>query len=177
MPCGQSAEECILDHWMPILGGRREPAGYRAPCPMCGSGRGLSIQIERRRPRWNNHCECDRDDVRAKLTAMLPGCVSARYAPRQAAARDLVELALADIPPQSLRLALLELTGMPTGEALAKLGIGPTHKGRVITPLRKLGRLPVSVRNTRSRPLPVSVTPWLTRFGKKSQVKARLTRS
>ena len=74
---------------------------------------------------------------------------------------ELVALALADLPPQSLRLGLLELAGMPTGEALAKLGVGPTHKRRVIEPLRKLDRLPISVTFRRSVQLPISVSRQL----------------
>lgn len=128
-----------------LANGHREPAGWRASCPLCGSGRTISVQLKvvadnKFKVDWWNHCECDRDDVRLKLATMLPGCVSARYAPRHAAAKDIVELALADIPPQSLRLGLLELAGMPTSEALSKLGIGATHRRRVIGPLRKIGR-------------------------------------
>jgi hypothetical protein len=52
---------------------------------------------------------------------------------------DLIALADADIPPQSLRLGLYELAGVPTSEALDRIGVGPTHKRRVVEPLRKLG--------------------------------------
>lgn len=172
MACGLDAEACIIEHWMPTLVGHRERATWRAPCPLCDARRDpLSIWVQGESVRWSRHCKCDKDEVRVKLAEMLPGCVSARYVPRHAAAKDLIELALADIPPQSLRLGLLELAGVPTGEALAKLGIGPTHKNRVLAPLRKLGRLPVAVRNRRSHPLPVSVSrdlPVSVRNGRSS---------
>lgn len=176
MPCGLAAADCITDHWCPVLSGRREPASWRAPCPVCGSARALSVQAKGKYPAWNLFCDCGRPDVRAKLAELLPGCVSARYKPRHAVDRDdLIRLALADIPPQSLRLGMLELAGVATAEALARLGIGPTHKNRVIAPLRRSQRLPVSVSLRRSPPLPVSVTPMLTRFGKSPQVRRYLT--
>jgi hypothetical protein len=161
MRCGLAAADCITDHWCPALGGRKEPAGWRAACPACGAERALSVQVKGRYPAWNLFCQCDRADVRAKLAALLPSCVSVRYSPKRAGRDQLAALALADIPPQSLRLGLLELAGMPTAEALARLGVGPTHKHRVISALRRAQRLPVSVSRRRSAPLPVSVTPGL----------------
>ena len=58
--------------------------------------------------------------------------------------------------PQSLRLGLLELAGMTTTQALDKLGIGRTHRARVIAGRRWL---PILVHRRRSLGVPVSVTP------------------
>lgn len=127
----------ITRDWCPVLQhGHREPAGWRFACPCCGSGRVLSVQAKGRYPRWNNHCPCDRAEVRARLADL--GLVSRRYAPRRPVAdRDeLAALALADLPPQSLKLALLELSGMTTTEALDKLGIRRSNRARVVSALR-----------------------------------------
>ena len=45
---------------------------------------------------------------------------------------EIVALAMTKMPPVSLRLAMLELAGMTTREALDALGVGPTHRHRVI---------------------------------------------
>lgn len=150
-------------HWCAKLdGARREQAGWRADCPVCKSARRLSVQAPGRYPKWNTFCGCDRAEVRTRLAELLPGCVSARYSPRHAIdADELVKLALADIPPQSKCLGMLELAGYSTAKALDALGIGPTHKGRVIAGLRRVRGLPVSVSLRRSQYLPVSVTRGL----------------
>jgi predicted GIY-YIG superfamily endonuclease len=67
--------------------------------------------------------------------------------PREVCADDLIELAMLSMPAQSLRLALLELAGIPTPAALDMLGIGPTHRGRVISqrkPALRFGPLSVA---------------------------------
>lgn len=179
MRCGLDAADCIAEHWCPVLGAHREPASWRAPCPVCGPGPAtqhepLSFWRAGKSISWTNHCGCDRDDVRDKLAAMLPNCMAARR-PVRVKAADVIALALADVPPQSRQLALLELAGLSTSEALAKIGVGPTHKGRVIAPVRRLRRLPVSVTIRGSRHLPVSVTAWVTRFGNNPHVRSPLT--
>jgi len=45
---------------------------------------------------------------------------------------ELYELALQKMPPTTLRLRMLELAGVPTNEALDLMGIGRTHRYRVI---------------------------------------------
>lgn len=67
--------------------------------------------------------------------------------PAEVSAVDLLELAMLGMPPQSLRLAMLELAGIPTPAALDMLGIGPTHRGRVIRarqPALRFGALSVA---------------------------------
>ncbi len=51
----------------------------------------------------------------------------------------LIALALAKMPPTSLRLALLEMAGMSTNEALDMLGTPKSNRYRVITALRRSG--------------------------------------
>jgi hypothetical protein len=158
------AEDCAADHWSPPLNGRRERNGqWRADCPVpgCGASRALEYDAPGKHVRWKSFCGThDKETVRPYLAKLIGQCMPSGRKGRAAIDHDeLTELVLADLPPQSLRLGLLELAGMPTAEALAKLGIGPTHKRRVIDPLRKLGRLPISVTFRRSRLLPVSVSP------------------
>jgi hypothetical protein len=166
MACGlglPDAEDCAADHWSPKLGGRRERNGqWRADCPVpgCAAPRALEYDAPGKHVRWRSFCGLhDKDAVRLHLAALIGPCMPSGRATRPPIDNDeLIALTLAGLPPQSLRLGLLEMAGMPTGEALAKLGVGPTHKRRVIDPLRKLGQLPVSVsprRSRRSAELPV----------------------
>lgn len=134
MPCGWQPEDCIPQHWLPLLDGHTEPETARAPCPLCGSKRALSIRVQGKRVAWKNHCECDKDDVRIKLAELLPGCVSARYTGRHRVdAGDLLKLADSGIPPQSLRLALYELAGLGTQTALDRMGVRRENRARVIS--------------------------------------------
>jgi hypothetical protein len=135
------AEDCAADHWSPALDGRRERGGqWRADCPVpgCKAKRALEYDAPGRHVRWRSFCgEHDKDAVRPYLVKLVGPCMPSG---RRTIEADLVALATADLPPQSLRLGLLEMAGMTTAEALAELGIGPTHKRRVIDPLRRLGR-------------------------------------
>lgn len=109
MACGLLAEDCIITHWMPVLDGHREGAGWRAPCPVCRSGRALSVQVKGRGPAWNLFCSCERAEIRSRLAAMLPGCVSARYSPRHAIDRDEIIALVLDknVTVNALRLGCL----------------------------------------------------------------------
>jgi hypothetical protein len=183
--CGRgepTAEDCAIRCWSDALvklGAHREANGqWRANCPVpdCGAERSLEYDAPGKHVRWRSFCgRHDREAVRPHLAGLIGPCMP-RNRPAPAIGAELIALALADLPPQSLRLALMEMAGMPTGEALAKLGVGPTHKRRVIEPLRRLGRLPVLVSFRRSARLPISVslrTPVnlrITGFGKSGQV-------
>jgi hypothetical protein len=162
------AEECAIAHWSPALAAlnsHRERNGqWRADCPVpgCAAARSLEYDAPGKHVRWRSFCgDHDKEAVRLYLGKLIGPCMPSGA--RRGAVRhdELIELALADLPPQSLRLGLLEMAGMSTGEALKRLGIGPTHKRRVIGPLRRLGKLPVPVSLRRSASLPVSVTPGL----------------
>lgn len=135
MSCGLDPESCICEHWMPILGGRREPSGWRAPCPVCGNGRVLSVQVTGRRAAWKNHCPCDRDDVRLKLAALLPGCVASRYTPRRSVDRgDLIGIITDRTIPDgnALRVALLQALGVPAPQIKKSLGLSKQRWSEVV---------------------------------------------
>ena len=144
MACGlglPDAEDCAADHWSPVLNGRRERNGqWRADCPVpgCSAKRALEYDAPGRHVRWRSFCgDHDKEAVKPHLAKLVGPCMPSG---RRVIDAELVALATADLPPQSLRLGLLEMAGMTTAEALAELGIGPTHKRRVIDPLRRLGR-------------------------------------
>lgn len=143
MACGLGgdAQDCAISHWSPALDGRRERGGqWRAPCPVpgCGALRALEYDAPGGHVRWRSFCGShDKEEVRPHLAKLIGPCMPGG---RPKINPEMVALATADLPPQSLRLGLLEMAGMTTAEALAALGIGPTHKRRVIDPLRKSGR-------------------------------------
>jgi predicted GIY-YIG superfamily endonuclease len=72
--------------------------------------------IKRERPLYNIR---DARSPHRELSAKVTG-------------KSVFDLVMLEMPPTSLRLALLELIGIPTGEALSVLGVGPTHCSRVI---------------------------------------------
>lgn len=165
---GSTAEECAIAHWSPALlalNAHRERNGqWRADCPVpgCRAERSLEYDAPGKHVRWKSFCgDHDKETVRPYLKKLVGACMPSSGRREAIRHDEVIDLALADLPPQSLRLGLLELAGLTTGEALRRLGIGPTHKRRVIEPLRRLGKLPVSVSPRRSLPLPVSVTPEL----------------
>lgn len=149
MPCGfgEDAESCAAKHWSPPLDGRREPSGqWRADCPVpgCKTGRrALQYDAPGKSVRWKSFCgEHDKEAARPHLAKLVGECMPGGGGRAPIRHDELIALTLAGLPPQSLRLGLLELSGMSTSEALAALGIGPTHKRRVIDPLRQLGSYP-----------------------------------
>lgn len=141
MSCGLDAEDCIVSHWMPVLDGRREPAGWRAPCPVCKAPRLLSVSVGGRYPKWNLFCPCDRDEVRARLAELLPECVNGK--PRKVAVDSAGLAAYAldrSIPELALRVLLLEMTGMGTAEACDRLGISRAQRYRTVSQVRQSRR-------------------------------------
>lgn len=140
--CGLDAASCIVEHWCQLPGARKEPVGWRADCPACGEARRLSIQAKGPRPSWNVHCGCDRAEVRAKLAALLPQCISARYAPRRAIGRDdLVTLAEdRSLHELALRVALLEAAGIGVIEACERLGVSRAQRYRIVSQVRQRRR-------------------------------------
>ena len=100
--------------------------------------------------RYCHRCEASQEALTAALSAMLPCFWPAGARPSrqrkqpQIEQGDLSALALADVPPMSLRLYLLELDGMSTTEALDKLGVRRENRARVIK-----GRASFSMQNRR----------------------------
>ena len=147
MACGRgepTAEDCAIACWcdaLEDLGAHREANGqWRADCPVpgCKSERSLEWDAPGKHVRWRTFCKHDREAVRPHLAKLIGPCMPGRG--KRRIDPELVAIATAGLPPQSLRLGLLEMAGLTTDEALATLGIGPTHKRRVIDPLRKSGR-------------------------------------
>jgi hypothetical protein len=133
--CGLLAIDCAITHWAPALGGHREPTGFRAPCPICGAERALEFDVPVKTIRWRSWCaEHDQEALRPALAGLLPGCVAKRAKDRPPVSHDdLVALALdTTMPPMTLRLAILQLAGLGTQEALDKLGVRREHRSRVI---------------------------------------------
>jgi hypothetical protein len=133
--CGLLAVDCAIDHWAPALGGRREPVGWRAPCPICGTERALEWDVPVRTIRWHSFCnEHDQESLRPALAKLLPSCIPPHRKTRPPIDHDdLIALALdTGIPPMTLRLAILRLAGVGTREALDKLGVRRENRSRVI---------------------------------------------
>lgn len=119
MPCvtRETAADCIADHWLPNLDGRAEPAGGRAPCPVCGTLRALLIQTPHGRVVWNAFCDppCDREAISAAIAERV-ACYSYSARGRRQHAPDLDELRglLTDpaIPPAARQVAGLRALGI-----------------------------------------------------------------
>lgn len=144
---GHGPEDCIIEHWCPVLGGRREPTSWRAPCPLCGTKRVIEFDVHGKSIRWNSFCgepEHSKDKLRPTMRGLLGDCLPGKSGPAPIDHHDLIELALDKMPPTSLRLALLELAGMSTPDALDKLGVRREHRSRVIS-----GRAPNLVQRRR----------------------------
>ena len=139
MACGlglPDAEDCAADHWSRALGGRREPSGqWRAECPVpgCGASRSLEYDAPGKHVRWRSFCgRHDKDAVRPHLAKLIGSCMPSGSRNRAIDRDELIELALTDLPPMTMRLEMLRLAGMGTAEALGKLGVRPDNRARVI---------------------------------------------
>jgi hypothetical protein len=140
--CGrgeETAEDCAIEHWCKALkkfNAHREPNGqWRADCPVpgCKSRRAIEFDAPGAHVRWKTFCgHHPKDVVRPYLAKLIGPCMpdGSRRAPIKHA--DLEALALSGLPPASLRLAMLEMAGLGTQEALDKLGVRPDNRARVI---------------------------------------------
>lgn len=155
MACGlglPDAEDCAADHWSPALNGRRERNGqWRADCPVpgCGASRSLEYDAPGKHVRWRSFCGShDKDAIRPHLARLIGSCMPGGSRREPIRHEDLIELALADLPPMTKALRMLQLAGMGTAEALDKLGVRREHRSRVIA--GKTGGAPKRVQNRRS---------------------------
>jgi hypothetical protein len=90
----------------------------------------------------------DRDAVRPAVRGILGDCAPGKpEGPAPVDREALIGLILSGLPPMSLKLAVLQLAGMGTQEALDKLGVRPDHRSRVIT--GRTGGTPKRARNRR----------------------------
>jgi hypothetical protein len=155
--CGETAAECALKHVLPALGGtctrtrNGVPCEWSARCPACHAAGKLTLTAKGRTLlRYCHKCEASQEALTAALSALLPcfwppGSRPSRQRRQPSIEQgDLTALALADVPPMSLRLYLLEMDGMSTPEALDKLGVRRENRARVIK-----GRASISMQNRR----------------------------
>ena len=153
MACGlglPDAVDCAADHWSPALSGRRERNGqWRAPCPVpgCGALRSLEYDAPGKHVRWKSFCgEHDKEAVRPYVARLIGSCMPGGSRREPIRHDELIELALADMPPMTMRLHLLRLAGLGTAEALDRLGVRPDNRARVIG-----GRTGGTSKRTRNR--------------------------
>ena len=143
MACGRgepTAEDCAIRCWsdaLKKLNSHREPNGqWRADCPVpgCKSLRAIEYDAPGKHVRWRSFCgHHDKEVIRPHLAAIIGPCMPGKRSGRTPIEHDeLIALALAKMPPTSLRLAMLEMAGLGTREALDKLGVRREHRSRVI---------------------------------------------
>lgn len=155
---GEHAKDCAILHWCPKLGGRAEASGWRAPCPLCGTKRAIEFGVHGSGIRWNSFCgEHSKDTLRPAMRELLGACMPGKSAPAPIDREKLITLMLSSLPPMSMRLAVLEMTGMGTTEALDRLGVRREHRSRVIA--GRTGGAPKQVQTRRSLPAPKWVMP------------------
>src|SRR5262245_55255602 len=103
MRCGcLSAEDCAISVWCPVLGGRRESAGWRAPCPVCRSPRALEYDAARG-VRWHVFCRCERAAVRQELSRLLGGHLGGQRRKGPVDPAELETLALSGLHETALK--------------------------------------------------------------------------
>ena len=153
MACGlglPDEEDCAADHWSLALDGRRERNGqWRANCPVpgCDSARSLEYDAPGKHVRWKSFCgDHDKDAVRPHLARLIGSCMPGGSRREPIAHDELIGLALAAVPPMTMKLMMLRMAGLGTAEALDKLGVRPDNRARVIG-----GRTGGASKRTRSR--------------------------
>lgn len=151
-PAALGGDYCAIEHWCKrIPHAHREGAGWRADCLICAAERAIEWDAPGKSVRWRLWCACPKDAVRKALAAILPaGCLPGRSTRRDPIDHDVLTALALDIslPPMTLRLRLLEMTGMSTTSALDKLGVRPDHRRRVID--GRTGGPPKWAKNRRS---------------------------
>ena len=159
MACGiesdMDAMACALAHWCPALrslNSHREPSGqWRADCPVpaCGSRRSLEFDAPGKHVRWKSFCSLhDKEAVRPYLQKLVGICMPSGARRESIRHDDLIELALSDLPPMTMRLEMLRMAGLSTSEALDRMGVRREHRSRVIAGLT--GGAPKRMQNRRS---------------------------
>jgi hypothetical protein len=141
--CGEDGTDCAVKHVVPALHGRctksrrvgrnQVPYEWRAACPVCHTAGKLTLTAKGRNLlRHCQKCKASQARLTEALAQLLPACFGGARKPGIDPAA-LAELALSGMPPISLKLALLEMAGMSTPEALDKLGVRRENRARVIT--------------------------------------------
>lgn len=158
MACGlglPDAEDCAITHWSDALkqfNAHRERNGqWRSDCPVpgCGARRTLEYDAPAKHVRWKSFCgQHDKDAIRPHLAKLVGPCMQGGSHREPVRHDDLIALALSGLPPQSLRLALLEIAGLGTREALDMLGVRRENRPRVIS--GRTGGAPKRMQDRRS---------------------------
>lgn len=180
MACGLPPRDCITDHILPRLDGRtveERPYQARADCPACQSRGKLAISVgERARAVMHCHARSCHDDwagtlrpalIRAGVSEQCISGAARRGAGKMVLADEMKAIVLAKMPPVSMRLALLELAGLETSEALDLLGVRRENRARTIRerPSKTMQnrRSPPASRPMRSTPPPPVSKPMQNR--------------
>jgi hypothetical protein len=140
--CGRgepTAEDCAIKHWCEALkkfNARRERNGqWRADCPVpgCKSKRAIEFDAPAQHVRWKTFCGYHpKEVVRPYLAALIGPCMPGGSRRKPVKHGDLIRLALADIPPMTKNLRMLQMAGIETAEALDMLGVRRANRARVI---------------------------------------------
>jgi hypothetical protein len=144
--CGEDGTDCALLHAVPALkgrctkertaGGRTVPYEWACCCPVCGADGKLTLTAKGRTLlRCCHKCKASQEALTAELAKLLPACFGEPTNRRRGPAVTpdaLIALALAPMPPLSRQLAMLELAGVGTQDALDRLGVARQNRYRVI---------------------------------------------
>lgn len=141
---------CAVDHVLPVLPGRCTdsrkiraggkqidvPVQWEALCPLCGAQK-LTLTVKGRLlDRHCQKCKAPQPELTAAMIKLFPQCFrlprTAPERPPLIQSADVTAIALSGMQPISMKLALLELAGMATPEALDKLGVRRENRPRVI---------------------------------------------
>ena len=122
------AADCLRYCWLPPLGGRPEPSGGRAPCPVRehqSDRPPLRIQVKGVGVVWFCHCGCSEESIGRAIAKLVP-CYSwspprAKRGPDLELAREL--LLDKSVPPNALRIGGLLALGMSMKEITSELRI------------------------------------------------------
>lgn len=93
--------------------------------------------------RWRSFCaDHDKDALRPVLKRLLGECMPGRPQWVPPARGILTTVALSELPPVAIKVALLNLDGMTLDEAMDKLGIERANRYRVRRQLCQCGYKP-----------------------------------
>jgi hypothetical protein len=95
--------------------------------------RSLQYDAPGKHVRWKSWCgEHDKDAVRPWLARLIGPCMPGGRRREPIDHDELTALILSDLPPMTIKLRVLQMTGLGTAEALDKLGVRRDNRARVI---------------------------------------------
>jgi len=137
MSCGNglpTIDDCAELHWAVSFDGVRQGDGsWRAPCPGCQAPRALKWWLRRTTIGWCSFCsQHDKEMFRPLLAASLGPCLGGhRKGPEAVDHAELAALARAAIQPRTLRVRLLELSGMSLDSAMDELKVDRSDRYKI----------------------------------------------